>query len=353
MGTTTMAQIDPAKVKSRSTFPHKGTFYGLCADTAANRLYAGSDDYAIYVFDPTAAKKEPLARWTKHDNYVSALVFVKRQGKRLVISGSYDRNLIWWDADNGKSIRSVEAHEGWLRDLAVLPDGNHLASAGDDMLVKVWETDTGKLVRSLKGHDRKTPQGHVTALYVVAASPDGKYLASGDRIGAVRVWETSTGKLAQSFAVPKLYTYDPRQRKRSIGGIRSLAFSGDGKILAVGGIGQVGNVDGLAGAVHVELWDWRKPQQRFVLGAQGHKGITNHLLFHPGGSWLMGAGGGADNGFLAFWKTDKLAEIKDKASIPAQRTKTSGHIHRFCLSAKGDELYAAGFRKLEVWKLGG
>jgi WD40 repeat protein len=347
-----MAQINPAKAKSRATFPHQGTFLALCLDTAANRLFAGSDDYAVHVFDPTAAKKESVARWTKHDNYVSAMAFVKRQDKPLVISGSYDRNLIWWDAESGKPIRSVNAHEGWVRDLAALPDGSRLVSAGDDMLVKVWQTDTGKLVRTLDGHAKKTPQGHVTALYVVAVSPDGKHVASGDRIGAVRVWETATGKLAQSFAVPTLYTYDPRQRKRSIGGIRSLAFSADGNYLAVGGIGQVGNVDGLSGPVHVEVWDWGKPQQRFAGGAQGHKGITNHLLFHPEG-WLVGAGGGGDNGFIAFWKTDQLAEAKDKkAALPVQRMKTSGHVHSFCFNAKGDELYAAGYRKLEVWKLG-
>jgi WD40 repeat protein len=349
-----MAQIDPTKVKSRTTFPHTGTFYALCVDPAGNRLFAGSDDSAIHVFDLGAAKKEPAARWAKHDNYVSALAFVKRESKAVVISGSYDRNLIWWDAESGTAVRSVKAHEGWLRDLVATPDGSRLVSAGDDMLVKVWETDTGKPVRSLEGHAKKTPQGHVTALYAVAVSPDGKHLASGDRIGAVRVWELATGKLAQKFEVPMLYTYDPRQRKRSIGGIRALAFSGDGTFLAVGGIGQVGNVDGLAGPVHVELWDWGKPERRFAAGAQGHKGIINHLLFHPSGGWLVGVGGGADNGVLAFWPTDKVPEAEKgkKASVAGQRVKTSGHVHRFGFKADGSELYAAGYRKLEVWSLG-
>ena len=43
-----------------------------------------------------------------------------------------------------------------------------------------------------------------------------------DRVQA-RVWELQTGKLLSTFQVPTLYTFDPRQRKRSMGGIRSLA----------------------------------------------------------------------------------------------------------------------------------
>src|SRR5262249_10637064 len=124
-------------------------------------------------------------------------------------------------------------------------------------------------------------------------------------------------------------------------------------LLAVGGIGQVGNVDGLAGPAHVEGWDWRKPQRRFAGGAQGHKALINQLLFHPDGGWLIGAGRGSDNALLAFWNIEKLAEsapnAKDAAGV--HRIKGDGHIHRCCLKPDGSELYAAGYRKLDVWAL--
>ena len=81
--------------------------------------------------------------------------------------------------------------------------------------------------------------------------------------------------------------------------------------------------------------------------------VINQLLFHH--DWLVGAGGGSDNGFLAFWKTDKVPEAppKDKKdALAAQRIKGDGHIHKFALNAAGTELYAAGYRKLEIWSLG-
>jgi hypothetical protein len=342
--------IDPTKAKVRTSFSHRGVFYSLAVEPEGDRLFAGGDDYGIHVFDLKAEKKEPVARWAKHDNYVSALACLLLDGKPLVVSGSYDRTLVWWDVDKGEALRSVEAHEGWVRDLVALPGGERLASVGDDMRLRVWDLKTGELIRTMEGHERTTPQGHVTALYAVAASPDGKYLASGDRVGQVRVWEAETGKPAQSFQVPILYTYDSRQRKRSLGGIRALAFSPDGSRLAVGGMGQVNNVDGLAGPVHVEVWDWQKPGPHFTGGAQGHKGMIEHLLFHPDEPWLIGGGGGSDNGFLAFWKTDQPDGGKND-KVDAHRIKSDGHFHRLAFNATATELYAAGHKKLDIWSL--
>jgi len=352
--------MDPAKLKTRSSYKHSGTLYALCA-APDGRVFAGGSDYSIHVFNPAAEKLEPIAEWRKHDNYVSCLAALPPAVGNLIVSGSYDRQLIWWNAASGEPVHSIVAHEGWVRDLAVLGDGGRLASVGDDMLVKVWDSTSGELVRTLEGHARRTPQGHVTALYVVAASPDGKYIASGDRVGDVCVWEADTGALAQRFDVPVLYTYDPRQRKRSIGGVRSLAFSPDGKQLVVGGIGQIENVDGLGGPAHLEIWDWQKPQRIVSGGADGFKAIIHQLRFTPDGAWLIGAGGGED-GLVAFWKpdlsappsasaadlqTDNAADPKPLA--PAHRIKTDLHIHRLALNPAGTELYTAGHGKLDVW----
>jgi WD40 repeat protein len=343
--------LDPARTKLATTYEHPSRLFALATDPAAGRLYVGGDDQAVTVFERSKPAGKPIARWTGHENYVSALVFLGSGSKRRIVSASYDRHLIWWDADSGKPLRRVEAHAGWVRDLAATPDGRRLVSAGDDMLVRVWDAEDGRLIRTLAGHAPRTPQGHVTALYAVTVSPDGRYAASGDRTGEVRIWELETGKVAQALHLPVLYTYDPRQRKRSIGGIRALAFSPDGTLLAAGGIGQVGNVDGLGGPAHVEVWEWRQPRQCLAAGAQGHRAILEAVRFHPAGAWILGGGGGTDNGVFAFWKVDVLPKNPNDP-VPGHRIKTDGHIHRICFNAAGTEAYTAGFRKLQVWTLG-
>jgi WD40 repeat protein len=364
--------MDPSKTTVKATYKRSGKFLALAADLARRRLYAGGTDYGIHSYDLASEKnekKEPVASLIRHENYVSALALLEREPTPLLVSGSYDRRLLWWNAESGETLREVEAHAGWVRDVVAIRSGGMIASCGDDMLVKLWNGETGQLVRTFEGHARRTPQDHVTALYALAATPDGKFLASGDRIGEVRVWEIETGKLAAAFQVPVLYTYDDRQRKRSIGGIRSLAFSPDGRRLAVGGIGQIGNVDGLAGPATVEIWDWQAPRQLVATGAQGHKALVNQLEFWPDGQWLVGAGGGGDNALLCFWQVDPLPEMpqadattktdagdkekKEKKDdpLPLHKFKAEGHLHRLVINAAAREIYTAGHEKLEVWSV--
>src|SRR5258707_13455220 len=145
--------LDPTKVKSVSSFKHGGAFLALCQEPDSGRLFAGSDDSGIHVFDAGAKKPDAVAKWMKHDGYVSALVALKS----VVISGGYDRQLIWWDSTKGTPIRSIEGHQGWIRHAILTPDNSRLVSVGDDMLVKVWDAASGKLIRSLEGHAKLTP----------------------------------------------------------------------------------------------------------------------------------------------------------------------------------------------------
>lgn len=342
-------RLEPPRLQPRVTSKHAGTFYALCGDE--RRLYAGSSDSTIHVFDPAGDLKRSVAQWKGHRNYVSTLALVDVGNARQLVSGSFDRSLIWWDVATGGSTRTIPAHDGWVRRVCSIGQIGQIASVGDDMLLKIWDAASGQLVRTCLGHAKRTPQGHVTALYALAASADGKQVASGDRIGDVVVWDVESGQAVSRFQVPVLYTYDATQRKRSIGGIRSLAFSADGASLAVGGIGRVDNVDGLGGLATVEVWDWRKPQRRAILKADGHNGMLKHLAFQ--GDWLVGAGGG-DDGVIALWKTSdipsvELAATAESAPVQTHRNKVDGHIHEFQFGKSGGELYAAGHETLAAW----
>src|SRR5262249_11761847 len=171
-----------------------------------------------------------------------------RLAGNTVISGGYDNRLIWWDLENNRAIRTIEdAHRRQVRQLALSPDGTKIASVADDMKCKLWNVATGERIPELAAREDRTPTGFGSMLYCCAFSGDGTKLATGDRVGHVVIWEVSSGRQLSTLEVPSLYTWDGRQRIRSIGGIRSLAFSPDGNQLAVGGVGQIANVDGLGG----------------------------------------------------------------------------------------------------------
>jgi WD40 repeat protein len=295
-------------------------------------------DGAIYTVDLAAEKPAAVKRWPAHDNYVSALV--KRQ--RQLISAGFDRRLVWTDLDTGKQVRSILAHDGWVRKLVATPDGERLVTVGDDMLLKIWEAASGKAIASLAGHAPRTPEGYLSALYATAVSPDGKYAASGDRAGFVRVWDLATGRTLAEFRAAEFYTFDAPKRERSLGGVRGLAFAPDGSRLALSGIGPVTNIDGFVGPCRVELWDW-KAARRIAVGQNPHQAILNHVAFGPEGTWLIGAGGGDGGGALLLWDAAGT-------TVP-YLAKPKGHLHSFVLDAAGTRLYAAGHGGFQVWQL--
>lgn len=330
--------IDPKTVKLLAAYETPGALFAVCLDDSRRSLYGAGMDGAIYTVDLSAAKPTAVKRWTAHDNYISALVLHEGQ----LVSAGFDGQLIWTDLDTGKRVRSIIAHDGWVRKLVPTVDGTRWVTVGDDMLVKVWDAATGKPIASLAGHDRQTPQGYLSALYAAAVSPDGRYAASGDRAGFIRVWDLEAMKTIAEFRAAELYTFDAQKRARAIGGVRGLAFSPDGSRLAVSGIGPVTNVDGFVGPCRVELWDW-KATRRITVGENKHQAILNHVAFSPASSWLAAAGGGDGGGALVVWDSAGT-------SVP-HIAKPKGHLHAFVFDAEGKHLYAAGHGGFQAWQI--
>jgi roadblock/LC7 domain-containing protein len=74
------------------------------------------------------------------------------------------------------------------------PDGQLLASTGEDNVIHIWDTATNKEITALKGHT-----GAVTGLDF---SPDGKILATSSYDKTVRQWDPKTGKLLTTWTFP-------------------------------------------------------------------------------------------------------------------------------------------------------
>ena len=139
-----------------------------------------------------------------------------------------------------------------------------------------------------------------------------------------------------------MYTWDPRQRRHSIGGIRTLAFSPDGKWLAVGGIGKIGNIDHLGGPARVEVFDWKTGKPLPELSDNKHKGLVTQMLFTPHDSQLITVGG--DNaGFITVYDAaDWKIAFQDKAHQ---------HIHGCVANEACNRIYTAHHGKVAAWEL--
>ncbi len=329
-------KIDPAKFKSVKDVARKDILFGVARVPNSGRLFLASSDFSVHEIDMAAAKPEDKAL-AKHDSYVTCVVTI---GK-YVISGSYDGKLIWWDLEKGAVVRTLEAHTKFIRGLVLSPDGSLVASVGDDMVCRLWDPMTGEKKRELRGHQEKTPTHFNSMLYVAAFSPDGTHLATADRIGAVIIWETATGKQLAKLDAKGLYTWDAVQRIRSIGGVRSLAFSPDGKLLAAGGVGHIGNVDGLDGPARVEIYDWAKGEMTNEF--KGPNGMVNRLAFHPKGDWLLALSGGDSAALFLDLKTKKILNT----------FKVPFFMHAAAFNEAFDTVYAVGHNKVAMFEMKG
>jgi WD40 repeat protein len=255
----------------------------------------------------------------------------------FVVTGAYDGKLIWWNSETLEPVRKVDAHSKWVRGVKASREGRFVASVSDDMLCKIWNSQTGEIVHVLAGHQPLTPHHYPSMLYAAAFSRDGRFLATADKVGHVVVWDVADGRQLAAVETPLMYTWDPKQRQHSIGGVRSLAFSPDSRLLAIGGTGQINNVDHLEALARIEIFDWQENKRTVEHAGDKHKGLVERMEFSPDGDWLVTAGGDHE-GFVKFLSLpDGKVRHQEKAPM---------HIHDFELSEEGDTLYAAGQGKL-------
>jgi len=122
----------------------------------------------------------------------------------------------------------------------------------------------------------------------IAYSPDGKLLASGGRDNTIRLFDAESGKEIRRFVGHVRRSYNPPVDQRvpfdalvsatGEGGVNSVAFSPDGKILVSGGWDDT-----------VRLWDVENGKELHKLAA--HKAMVGHVVFSPDGQILASRGG--------------------------------------------------------------
>lgn len=310
----------------------------IAQDCANARLWVGSSDFKIYEVDLRPEKPNRIVFQGQHQSYVTGLA---RVGQTLVTS-SYDRHLNWWDLVERKLIRRVQAHDGWIRRVIPSADQTKVISIGDDMQCKVWDAATAEPIATFSDHPSKTPHHFPSMLYAVAASSDGKWLATGDKVGHVAIWDAHSYEKVGQLETPVMYTWDPKARLHSIGGIRSLAFSPDAERLAVGGTGKIGNIDHLEGPARLEVFQRATCERQLEIEDKNKKGLIEQIHWSADQQWLLTAGGD-NNGFITIYDSKSGEILHSEAQ--------NGHIHGIACDETLSNIFAAAHERISRWSL--
>jgi WD40 repeat protein len=248
-----------------------------------------------------------------------------------------------WSLDGGELKHVLKGHTGTVRAVKFSPTSSILLSGGDDGL-KIWDATTGAQTRSIKlpavEHLAFSPDGRVAAIvhetystlldaatwkelgqlvappgdfvFAFAFSPDGKQLVAGGAHNKIHLWDVArrkriralgshsdnvlsaawsarTNLLATGGAQGQVILWDmsgPRELARLPQGdaARALAFSPDGRLLAVG-LGDLADVES---GKNILLWDVPTRTLRGLF--KGHGGRVESLEFTPSGEALVSTG---------------------------------------------------------------
>lgn len=322
------------RVKISKTVALPGDFLSVVREPNSERLWLGHSDSKIYAVDFAQEKPAATAVFEGHESYVSGLGLI---GDTLVSAG-WDRKLVWWDLQGRRVVRTVEAHDRWIRRLAVNSARTMIATISDDMTCKLWDAKSGRLIRTLTGFDARVPKyDNPNKIFSCAISPDGRHVAAADDAARVIVWEAESGREAARFEAPS-YLGISQGGYLSASRICCLAFSPDGKSLALAGKERAGELFVIAGPGLVQIFDWQTGQKSYEQKASGQ---FESMYWHPQSSWILVAP--FANGPLCFLDPAKPRVIKEApATTPT---------YDLAVNEAADAFYTVGSGKALKWEI--
>jgi WD40 repeat protein len=248
-------------------------------------------------------KLEPLKPLEGHHGWVGALAFHPKE-PWLITGDSWGRLRCQTFAEEETKViwEIPAAHEAWLRQLDVSPDGSQIATCGKDEFVRVW-TSQGKPVAEYK---------HDDDVFVVTFTPDGKEVLFGDQHGHLLQWDFAAKKITRKIDAPSMYKMD---RMQDLCGLRVLTFSRDGKLLLVAGCTpNSGATTQSVPTCHAFDFATGKLKNTFNYGTP-KDGALEDIVVHPDGYVIAASSGNPGTGRVLRFKPEEKAAFDDTITL--------------------------------------
>ncbi len=172
----------------------------------------------------------------------------------------------------GASVRRLQGHTDWIHGLASSRNG-HIASASRDGTLRIWDATTLAEQRLLKL--RWSPAR------TLAFSPDGDLLAVGGTDGKIQVFRTGEDFGEMAFLA------------EHTGPVWSVAFSPDSSVLLSSSADQT-----------VRVWNFRSERRTALIPTDGFS--VTALAFSPGGRFVAA---GTNKGEVIVWEFPGWKEV--------------------------------------------
>jgi WD40 repeat protein len=225
----------------------------------------------------------PNRRFKGHELSVTA-VAIFPDGCRMV-TGSQDKTLSLWDLKDGVVLKKMEGHSSTVWAIAISRDGRLIASGDENGGFVVWRGATGEcLTQAIRAHSRRTRS--------LDFSPDGEVLAVGSWDKTTKVWNTKTWEVQEN-------TISCRAD------VNCVRFSPSGELLAI------------ATNIHIQIWNPRTSECIAKFKTAISKANNLSLAWTPDGTRLLSAGSRSDP-TIREWDTSTWQQVGDP---------WSGHLH--------------------------